>query len=205
MDFKNRIWKKSTDSTLAGVVPVNIAGNRLWQCMDILICFHVDYLEMNSNPVVSYPLPDGTPFSWLEWQKGIRPVFEGLNFKKILKSKSDTSVKNFTKYLNTIFEYSGTQSFWHYYPDIKLNNVEPADFIVKKGKKGHAILVVDVAENSMGQKVALMGQGDTPACQFYLLKQTNGDPWFKIDIESAHPDLPIKKKMPWLGLRRFPE
>jgi len=205
LDFKNRVFKKSTDSSLAAVVPVNISGKRLWQCMDILIRFHVDYLQKNPKTAISYPLPDGTPFSWQEWQQGMRPIFKGLSFSKVHKSNTDSSLKNFTRYLNTIFEYSGTQSFWHHYPDIHLKDIHPGDFIVKKGRNGHAVLIVDIAENSKGQKIALIGQGDTPACQFYLLKQKDGNTWFTIDTKSDYPLLPIKKKMFWAGLRRFPE
>jgi len=204
LDFRKRIWKKSEDSTLAAVVPVNILGQRLWQCMDILIRFHIDYLFKNRSAWINYPLPDGTMLSWYEWKDGIRPVFRGMHFSKLLKAKKDDSHSNFNKYLNTIFEYSGTQSFWHYYPDIDLKDIQPADFIVKKGRNGHAVLIVDIAENQSGEKVALIGQGDTPACQFYLLKQSDGNPWFPIDPKSAAPALPIKKKMQWEGLRRFP-
>lgn len=204
LDFKNRIWIKSSDSTLAGVVPIDISGKRLWQCMDILIRMHADYLDKSDYINMNYPLPDGTMLSWQEWQKGIRPVFKGTRFNKILNSKYDSSPRSFSRYLNTIFEYSGTQSFWHYYPDIDLKDIIPGDFIVKKGKKGHAVLIVDIAVNEVGDKVALIGQGDTPACQFYLLKQTDGNLWFNIDLTKSHPDLPIKKEMYWSGLRRFP-
>jgi hypothetical protein len=205
MDFKDRVWKKKTDSSVSAVVPVNISGKRLWQCMDILLGLHANYLRQTKHTDVTYPLPDGTQLSWLEWQKGIRPVFKGMGFSKILKSKEDSSQKNFTRYLNAIFEYSGTQSFWHYYPDVDLKDIQPADFIVKKGKKGHAVLIVDMAENTNGEKLALIGQGDTPACQFYLLKQKDGNPWFKINMNASYPSLPIKKQMNWIGLRRFPE
>ena len=205
MDFKGRVWKSYRDSSVAAVVPLNISGQRLWQCMDILLCLNVDYLKQTGKTNVNYPLPDGTPFSWQEWQKGFRPVFKGKSFNKLLTAGSDNSQKSFYKFLNTIFEYSGTQSFWHYYPDVAIKDIQPADFIVKKGRKGHAVILVDMAQNAQGDRVALFGQGDTPACQFYLLKDKNGNPWFNIDPQSAYPGLPIKKKMYWAGLRRFPD
>lgn len=203
LDFQNRIRVKSSDSTLAGVVPVDISGKRLWQCMDIIIRLHVDYLMQAEDPNIIYPLPDGTMLSLKDWQRGIRPVFHGLKFEKILKARADSSANNFERYLNTIFEYSGTQTFWHFYKDIALADISPGDFIVKKGKKSHAVLIVDMAENNLHEKIVLIGQGDTPACQFYLLKQKNGNPWFKINSDSSFPELPIKKRMNWVGLRRF--
>ena len=83
MDFKGRVWKSYRDSSVAAVVPLNISGQRLWQCMDILLCLNVDYLKQTGKTNVNYPLPDGTPFSWQEWQKGFRPVFKGKSFNKL--------------------------------------------------------------------------------------------------------------------------
>lgn len=212
LTFKGATFKVANDTTVAGVIPVAIEGKSLWHCMDILQVLHMDYLESNNRKQeISYPLPEGTSLSWLEWQNGVRPVFKGLKFVKesrhpklvsVYKIVQDSSVKNFRRYCNTIFEFSGTQTFWHNSPHIKLAEIQPGDFIVKKGDKGHAVLIVDLAINEKGEKVALIGQGDTPACQFYLLMKEH-NPWFKIDENVGYPDLPIRKKMYWSGLRRF--
>lgn len=203
LNYRGTVFKVSDDSTVAGVIPIAIKGKNLWQCMDILQVLHMDYLDSQKRKSeINYYLPEGTKFSWLEWQKGLRPVFKGLAFQKIKQAQVDTSAASFNRYCNTIFQYSSTQTFWHYYPDLKFADIQPGDFITKKGKKGHAVLILDIAINEMGEKVALIGQGDTPACQFYLL-QKNGNPWFKIDKDMSYPDLPISKKMFWSGLRRF--
>ena len=64
-------------------------------------------------------------------------------------------------------------------------------------------MIVDLARDKDGKLVALIGQGDTPACQFYLLNFKKGNPWFPIDIKKEILPLPIKKEMRWKGLRRF--
>jgi len=65
-------------------------------------------------------------------------------------------------------------------------------------------MIVDLAENKRGERRAIFGQGDTPACEFYLLRGENGSPWIKID-PAGPPPLPIRKIMEWKGLRRFPD
>ena len=50
---------------------------------------------------------------------------------------------------------------------------------------------------------ALIGQGDSPACQFYLLNYKNKFAWFPVDFNKKSLPLPIRKKMTWDGLRRF--
>ena len=77
------------------------------------------------------------------------------------------------------------------------------DFIVKKGTKGHVVIIVDLARNKEGNLIALIGQGDTPACQFYLLNYKKDNPWFPINTTNEVLPLPIKKEMRWEGLRRF--
>jgi len=203
-DFQDRIKVKSGDSTLAGVVPVNIKGRRLVQCMDIIVYLHADFLHKTGNlNSMEYPLPDGTLFSWNEWKTGYREVFERIRFVKKKVAAADSSERNRRIYLNRLFNYSDTQTFYHYYSEVEVSKILPADFIVKKGKRKHAVLIVDIAENALGEKVALIGQGDTPACQFYLLKDKKGNPWFEVSGASDCPDLPIRKKMFWTGLRRF--
>ena len=204
LDYRGQIWKFDADSTVAAVLAMNIRGRKLDQCMDILVRMHIEYLlETGKQESIHLPLPDGTFISWQKWAKGWRPVFRGANFQLIKSAQPDASKLNFQKYLNTIFEYSGTQTFYHYYPDVSVEKLKIGDFITKKGRKGHAIMIVDLVENKEGEIMALIGQGDTPACQFYLLQNGDGSPWFKVDKTKSVIPLPIKKKMIWDGLRSF--
>lgn len=203
-DYKNRQRVAANDSALAAVIPVDIMDKPLWQCMDIILVFYADYLKQNKKQdEIKFPLPDGTILSWNDWMKGSRPTFQGLNFKIFNKASPDSSAKNYKRYLNCIFEYSGTQTFFYNYPQVQINDLKPGDFIVKKSPKGHAVLIIDLAVNEKGERIALIGQGDTPACQFYLLQNKQGSSWFKV-TENEYPGLPIRKKMYWSGLRRFP-
>jgi hypothetical protein len=203
-DFKNRIFKKSTDSTIAAVVAYDIKGRNLDQCIDILLRFWAEYLvENNRQNEIQFPLPDGLILSWIDWANGLRPKFKREHFYLKINAKSNNSNQNFKRYLNTIFEYSSTQTFFHYYKDINPDSLQIGDFIVKKGTKGHVVIIVDLARNKEGNLIALIGQGDTPACQFYLLNYKKDNPWFPINTTNEVLPLPIKKEMRWEGLRRF--
>ena len=203
-DYKNKIFKQSNDSTIAAVAAYDIKGHNLEQCMDILLRFRAKYLvENDKQNEIQFPLPDGLMLSWIEWTNGLRPKFKGEHFYLEKVAQPDTSYRSFKRYLNTIFEYSSTQAFYHYYKDIEPDSLQSGDFIVKQGTKGHAVMIVDLARDKDGKLVALIGQGDTPACQFYLLNFKKGNPWFPIDIKKEILPLPIKKEMRWKGLRRF--
>lgn len=204
-DYRGRIKVRSTDTTLAAVAAVKIAGRKLDQCMDILIRFRAEYLWMtNRKDEIYFPLPDGFILAWKSWRQGQRPHFAGLHFFLKPAAGIDSSKANFEKYLRTLFEYSSTQTFYYYYESVDPLQLQIGDFVVKKGKRGHAVMIIDLAEDGNGKRIALIGQGDTPACRFYLLNYKKDNPWFPVEPSVKKLPLPIKKIMTWNGLRRFP-
>ncbi len=203
-DYKNRIKKTGKDTTVAAVINMNIKGKNLDQCMDILMRLRTVYLiDQNQQEKIVFPLPDGKFLSWKKWESGYRPYFKGSHFYLRKMTIADSSEKNFEYYLRTIFEYTGTQAFYHYYNTIVYDSLKIGDFIIKKNPQGHAVMIVDLAEDESGNKIALFGQGDTPACQFYILNYKKDNPWFPLNKFQKKPPLPIKKSMNWHGLRRF--
>ena len=204
LDYRGKIFKSKDDTTLAAVVNWDIKGKRLEQCMDILVRFYSEYL-WGKNEIVKLilPLPGGQRIKWTDWQQGFRPKFKGISFDLIKSEKHNPSKNNFNKFLNLVFAESHTQQFYFAYQAIDKQNVKVGDFIVKKGVKGHAVMIVDLAKNAKGDLIALIGQGDTPACEFYLLNYKKNNPWIPLDFSKEVIPLPIKKKMTWDGLRRF--
>jgi hypothetical protein len=204
LDFRGKIFKSKNDTTVAAVIDWSIRGKRLEQCMDLLVRFYAEYLwENKEHRKLALPLPGKQLLKWSEWEKGFRPKFSGINFDLIKSEKYNPTKSNFNIYLNLIFAESHTQQFYYAYPAIKRQEVQIGDFIVKRGVKGHAVMIVDLAQNENGELIALIGQGDTPACEFYLLNYKKNQPWFPLDFSKEVIPLPIKKKMTWDGLRRF--
>jgi hypothetical protein len=65
------------------------------------------------------------------------------------------------------------------------------------------VLVLDVAANPEGRRVALLGQGFMPAQDFHVLSPGGDDaPWFPLDGDTVAT--PFWKPFPWSSLRRFP-
>lgn len=204
LDYRGHTFKDKSDSTVAAVIKWDIYGKRLEQCMDILVRFYAEYLwENNRQDELNLPLPGKQSIKWSDWEKGFRPKFKGIKFELINSEKYNNTKTNFNKYLNLIFAESHTQQFYFAYPEIERHKVQVGDFVVKKGVNGHAIMIMDLAQNSNGELVALIAQGDTPACEFYLLNYKNDNPWFPLNFSESVIPLPIKKKMTWDGLRRF--
>ncbi|MBC8182015.1 hypothetical protein H8E88_12930 [candidate division KSB1 bacterium] len=203
-DYRGRITKSKKDSTVAAVSDYPIKGKKLEQCMDILQRLWAEYLWSHHQfEKISFYLPGGFLLKWHDWKNGLRPKFHGIKVTLLKSARSDSSRKNFEEYLWEIFYRSNTQTAYFAYPKIEKKNLQIGDFIVKKGKRGHAVLILDLAIDDFGNKVVLIGHGDTPACQFYLLNYKKDNPWFPLNQAKNHLPLPIKKKMFWEGLRRF--
>jgi hypothetical protein len=172
--------------------------------MDILIRLYAEYLwQKKSADGLLLPLPGGVWLSWPEWREGLRPEFHGVQVKLKPRAVADSSFQNYENYLRLIYSESHTQQFYHGLKRIDRQDLQIGDFIVSRGSKSHAVMIVDLARNKQGQLVALIGHGDTPACEFYLLKNRVNNPWFPVNFEQEKLPLPVKKVMKWEGLRRF--
>jgi hypothetical protein len=203
-DYKGRIHKSAKDTTIGKVIAWDIKDKYMEQCMDILVRFYAEYIwKIQNTSILSLPLPGGKWIYWNDWKDGIRPVFKGINVELKKTASPDSSRSIFEKYLRTIFNVSHTQQFYHAYLMLNPDQIKIGDFIVKKGTKSHAVMIVDLAENKEGDLIALIGHGDTPACEFHLLAYSRNQIWFPVDSSINQFPLPIKRMMTWDGLRRF--
>jgi hypothetical protein len=203
-DYRGNIKKSKKDTTVASVFDYPIKGKKLEQCMDILQRLWAEYLcSQQLSEKIAFYLPGGFLLKWEDWKDGLRPKYHGIKVSLIKNADLDSTRNNFEKYLWEIFYRSNTQTAYFVYPVIEMVKLQIGDFIVKKGKRGHAVLIMDLAIDKFGNKVALIGHGDTPACQFHLLNYKKENPWFPIKQTKNYLPLPIKKKMYWDGLRRF--
>jgi len=203
-DYLGQIKVKAKDTTLAAVINYNIRGKKLEQCMDIINRFRAEYLRShNRHEKIAFYLPTNFLLKWSDWKQGFRPHHQGIKITLVKNHPPDSSLACYEKYLWEIFYHSNSQTAYFNFPKIEPENIQIGDFIVNKGRRGHAVLIVDLATDSSGNKIALIGQGGTPAQQFYLLNYEKGHPWFPVNSDDEYPPLPIKKKMYWIGLRRF--
>jgi len=204
LDYRGRIFKTTGDSVVGFIVDLDIKGRRLEQCMDILVRLYADYLWQSRQVAdLVLPLPGGYRLAWADWRKGFRPSFKGIEVQLNLSTKADSSETSFRRFLNTVFAESHTQQFYYAYKPIAPEKVAIGDFIVKKGTKGHAVIVADMAVNQHGDLIALVGNGDTPACQFFLINSKKDQIWVPLQFDRENLPLPLRRKMCWDGLRRF--
>jgi Domain of unknown function (4846) len=91
---------------------------------------------------------------------------------------------HFDEYLQKVFGMCGTASLAkQLIPKNDFNAIEIGDVIVKGGFPGHAVMVMDVAENNNGEKIYLLAQSYMPAQDIHLLNNPNepeNSPWYTV-------------------------
>ena len=206
LDYRGRIYKSAEDTAVGAVIDMDIHGRRLEQCMDILVRLYAEYVwQAGAADELILPLPGGYWLGWKSWAQGFRTQYQGVKVSLIHRESPDYSPKNFDRYLREIYANSHTLQFYYNYEPIDYSAVQPGDVIIKNGRKKHAVMIVDLAQNSTGDLIGLIGHGDTPACQFFLLRHNKNTLWFALDKDQEHLPLPIRRKMSWTGLRRLSE
>jgi hypothetical protein len=89
--------------------------------------------------------------------------------------------------MNYVFSYANTGSLKNELK--KVNNVSDitaGDVFIHKGRPyGHAVTVVDVAQDKNGNKIFMIAQSYMPAQEIHVLKNPENNsisPWYSVDF-----------------------
>jgi len=61
--------------------------------------------------------------------------------------------------------------------------MKPGDILIRGGAPGHAVIVVDMAEDKKGNKLFMLAQSYMPAQEIHVLKNNNNrslSPWYSM-------------------------
>lgn len=89
---------------------------------------------------------------------------------------------NFNRYLERVFAWCGTNSLSKQLrKTASINAITPGDVLIKGGFPGHAVMVLDVAENNEGRKIFLLAQSYMPAQDIHILRNPlqAEAPWYE--------------------------
>lgn len=102
------------------------------------------------------------------------------------------SKKELYAYLKKVYGVASTYSLSKL-PNKDFKDVRVGDIFVypsrKKGRYGHAITVVDVAKDMMGNIYVMLAEGCTPACDLHILRNYRNplnSAWFKLKTDAEY-------------------
>lgn len=188
------------------VIDMDVGTRDLQQCADAVMRMRAEYLYANDAwDQISFNFTSGDACTWEKWRQGYRPKISGNNVSFSKTAKPSDSYKNFRSYMDKVFTYAGTASLAKELDKVEVSEIGIGDVFIQGGFPGHAILVMDMAENKeTGEKIFLLAQSYMPAQEMHILVNPgsdDGSPWYsdKFPGNLQTPEWTFSKK----DLKRF--
>lgn len=161
---------KDPQNVHAAVLDLDVGPRDLQQCADAVIRLRAEYLFTQSPDQVHFHLTSGYDIWFSDWYSGKSFQVRGEDVLPAAKAVETPTHAVFRRYLDQIFDYAGTRSLSRELRPVPLAQVQPGDVFIRGGSPGHAVLVLDVAEQpATSQKYMLLAQSYMPAQQMHVL------------------------------------
>ena len=164
---------KRNQAAQFAVLDVSVGKEDLQQCADAVMRLRAEFL---------YSRQDYAQITFYT-ERGVR-----LNFAE---RSTDHGRAAFDKYLREVFMYCSTRTLEKQLVPAGFGGVEPGDVLVRSGSPGHAMLVVDVAEDVKGGRVFLLAQSYMPAQDIHIVRNPgDAGPWYRADSSAGVVETP---------------
>ena len=194
------------DPYVAAVVAIDVGAGDLQQSADAVLRLHAEWLwASDQSDALSYRSASKLALPFSRWAKGQRLLASGPNVFWVVKGKPrPPSYDDFRQYIDAVMLWSNHVSL-----AARANHVadptalSPGDFFLQTRGKGHAILVLDVAQKPTGERVALLGQAlQSPAQSIHVMRLGPATAWFS--LRPPNPVLtPRADEFSWADLMRL--
>ncbi len=182
---------KANQSLHAAVVDIDVGTHDLQQCADAVIRLRAEYLYAGGpaeRAKIAFNFTSGDRVAFARWAQGWRPVVATNRVTWQQSGAHGDGRAQFAAYLERVFTYAGSKSLERELVPVGARPVEGGDVFVQGGFPGHAVIVVDAAEDPNGRRVMLLAQGFMPAQSIHVLKNPAGGVWY--DAAAGDPQTP---------------
>lgn len=166
------------------ILDIDVGKKDLQQCADAVMRLRAEYLFAKGQfEEIQFNFTSGDVCSWVKWKQGWRPAIKGNQVNWNKTKTADDSYPNFRKYLNMVFTYAGSASLSKEMKAVNFNNMQIGDVLIQGGFPGHAVMVLDMAQNNKGEKIYLLAQSYMPAQDIHILLNPNDanlSPWYNL-------------------------
>ncbi len=189
------------------IVDIDVGKRDLQQCADAVMRLRAEYLFASGRADdVCFKAVSGDAMPYLAYQKGLRPP-PGRGGPWRPAAAADRSHAGFRTYLDRVFGIANTASLLRELEPVSASELVAGDVYIEAatgGRFGHAVLILDVAQNASGERIFLIAQSYMPAQQFHVLINANDralSPWYRAPADgSLHTP---EWSFPAHALRRF--
>ena len=175
---------EKTKDVYAAVVNQPIRNKDLQQCADAVMRLKAEYLfSIKEFNKISFNLTNGFEMAYSKWMDGYRLAVEGNKTSWVLKKTPSNTYEDFLDYLDRVFTFAGTLSLSKSLKSRPIHEMQIGDVFIQGGSPGHAVIIVDMAKNSKGEKIFILAQSYMPAQETQILKNPNdvvASPWYAL-------------------------
>ena len=162
---------KDRQDVVAAVVDIDVPPQDLQQCADAVIRLRAEYVFSHDPNKVHFHLTTGYDFWFSDFVAGRTFRVANEEVFSATRPAEAPSHAALARYLVPTFGYAGTKSLSRELRPVPLAQVQPGDVLIHGGAPGHAVLVVDIAENPVShQQYLLLAQSYMPAQSIHLLR-----------------------------------
>ena len=160
---------KANQSAQVAVLDIDTGRRDLQQCADAAMRLRAEFQRASGCAAeIAFRFTSGHLARWSDWANGQRPQVRGNRVSWRRSAAADRGYRNFRAYLDSVFTYAGSYSL-----ALEMSRsdgaVLPGDIFIRGGFPGHAVTVIDVAENTRGERIFLLAQSYMPAQQMHIL------------------------------------
>lgn len=199
---------KSNQNAHYRIIEIDIGEKDLQQCADAVIRLYAEYLfSQKKYSLIAFNFTNGHRCTYNLWMEGYRPLRENKIIEWQKLEEGSNTYDSFREYLDVVFTYAGSYSLSRELIAVNdMSNIDIGDVFIQGGFPGHAVIVVDMAENQITQKkIFMIAQSFMPAQNIYILKNLRNEkisPWYELKgTEKLYTPERIFK---WSDLKRFP-
>jgi hypothetical protein len=176
---------KTNYNTYDAVIDMEIGNKDLHQCADAVMRLRAEYLWNHQRyDDIHFNFTNGFRVDYSKWMEGKRMVVKGNKTYWVDKVAPSNTYQDFWQYMELIFNYAGTLSLSKELITVDIQDMKIGDVFIWGGSPGHAILVIDIAENSdTKEKTFLLAQSYMPAQETQILQNPNNStlsPWYSV-------------------------
>jgi len=175
---------KAEDDYVAAVVAIDVGAGDLQQSSDAVVRLNAEWLWASDKPdAISYRSASKLDMPFSRWAKGQRLLASGPNVFWVVKTKPrEPTYNDFRQYIDAVMLWTNNISL-----SMRATHVEDpkdltaGDFFLQTHGKGHALMVLDVAQKPTGERVALLGQAlQSPAQSLHVIRLGKETAWFSM-------------------------
>ncbi len=169
------------------VLDIDVGNRDLQQCADAVMRLRAEYLySQGLYKRIHFNLTNGFNADYWKWMNGNRIVVKGNNTYWVKNTNYSKEYSSFRRYLDVVFAYAGTLSLSQEMKKEPVENMQIGDVFLKGATPGHAVIILDMAENKKtGEKIFLTAQSYMPAQSIHILKNPENEalsPWYSTNF-----------------------